>query len=299
MVSAAATENLADTPDPWSTAVGLPQQPGEPGDDLQQMIRNRCDQVGFLPDHRDLVGQLERVVGADLGAEAILERGDDAAAVRVVLRVRRRHQQHVQRQPQGVAADLDVPLLHHVQQRDLDPLGQVGQFVDRHDAAVRARHQAEVNGLRVAERAPFGDLDRVDVTDQVGDRGVRGGQLLGVPNAAVPPADRQRVTEFLRAALPADGDRVVRVLADLRPRDHRRPLVEQPGQRAQQPGLALTALAEHDDVMAGDERPFELRQHGGFEADDARPGIVAGPEFGQQVVPDLVLHAAQPMAGIS
>ena len=34
-------------------------------------------------------------------------------------------------------------------------------------------------------------------------------------------------------------DRLVRVLADLRPVDHRRPLVEQPDERAQEPRLAL------------------------------------------------------------
>ena len=70
-------------------------------------------------------------------------------------------------------------------------------------------HQAEVDGLRVAERAALGDLDRVDVADQVGDGGVRGGQLLGVALAAVPPADRQVVAELGGAAAGRRGDRVV------------------------------------------------------------------------------------------
>jgi hypothetical protein len=35
-----------------------------------------------------------------------------------------------------VAADLDVALLQHVEQRHLDALGEVGQLVDREDAAV-------------------------------------------------------------------------------------------------------------------------------------------------------------------
>ena len=79
---------------------------------------------------------------------------------------------------------------------DLDALGEVGQLVDRDDAAVRARDQAVVDRLRVAERAALGDLDRVDVADQVGDRGVRGGELLGVALVAVPPGDRQVVAEL-------------------------------------------------------------------------------------------------------
>ena len=165
----------------------LAQRPGEPGDDLEQVARHVGDELGLLLDQRDLVGQLQRVVGAHLGAEPVLERGDDPPAVRVVLGVGRGHEQHVQRQPQRVAADLDVALLHHVEQRHLDAFGQVGQLVDRDDAAVGARHQAVVDGLGVAERAALGDLDRVDVADQVGDGGVGGGELLGVALVAVPP----------------------------------------------------------------------------------------------------------------
>ena len=67
---------------------------------------------------------------------------------------------------------------------------------------------------------------------------------------------------------------VVRMLAELGAGDHRRPLVEQPGQRAQQSGLALPAFAEQDEVVAGDQRPLQLRQHGVLEAEDAGPDLV-------------------------
>src|SRR5208283_1045187 len=123
--------------------------------------------------------------------EPVFDRSDDATTVRVVLGVGAGDHQHVQRQAQRVTADLDVPLLHHVEHRHLNALGEVGQFVDRDDAAVRARDQSVGDRLRVPEAAALGDLDRVDVTDQVGDAGVRGGQLLGVPLAAVLPLDGQ------------------------------------------------------------------------------------------------------------
>ena len=139
----------------------------------------------------------------------------------------------------------------------------------------RARDQAEVDGLGVAERAALGDLHRVDVADQVGDAGVRGGQLLGVPLVAVPPRDRQVVAELGGAALRGVGDRLVGVLAELGAGDHRRPLVEQADQGAQQPGLALAALAEQHDVVAGDQRPLELRDHGVLEAVQPGPGVAA------------------------
>ena len=266
---------------------GLAQVAGEPGQDLDEVVRHLGDQVGLLPDHGDLVLELGRVVGADLRAEPVLERGDDPAAVGVVLRVGAGDDEHVERQPQHVAADLDVALLHHVEHRDLDPLGEVGQLVDRDDAAVAARDQPEVDRLRVAQRAALGDLHRVDVADQVGDAGVGGRELLGVPLVAVPPLDRQVVAELGRAALRLVGDRLVGVLAELGARDHRRPLVEQADQRAQQPGLALAALAEQHHVVAGDQRPLELRDDGVLEAVQPGPRVAALAQRGEQVVAHL------------
>ena len=176
---------LVDAPDSRRCA-------GEAGQHLEEVVGHVGDEVGLLRDDGDLLVDLARVVGADLGAEAVLERGDDPAAVGVVLGVGAGHDEDVERQPQDVAADLDVALLHHVEHRDLDPLGEVGQLVDGHDAAVAARDEPEVDRLRVAQAAPLGHLHRVDVADQVGDARVRGRQLLGVPLVAVPPRRPRR-----------------------------------------------------------------------------------------------------------
>ena len=251
----------------------------------------------LLVDDADLGVQLQRVVRADLGAEPVLQRGDDASAVGVVLGVGAGDDDHVQRQPQRVAAHLDVALLHHVEHRHLDALGEVGQLVDGDDAAVRPRDQAVGDGLRVAEAAALGHLDRVDVADQIGHAGVRGGQLLEVALAAVPPLDGQIVAGLGGPPDRLRRDRRVRVLTQLGARDHRRPLVEQAGQRAQQPRLALTAFAEQHDVVAGDQSALQLRKHGVLEAQDAGPRVAALGQRGQQVLPDLVLDAPLAMAG--
>ena len=152
----------------------------------------------------DLGVDLERVVGADLRAEAVLQRRDDAAAVRVVLGVGRREQHEVERQADLVAADLDVALLEHVEQADLDALGEVGQLVDGEDAAVGARDEAVVQRELVGEVAALGDLDRVDLADEVGDRGVGRGQLLAEAAVAVHPLDR-RVVAVLGDQVAARG----------------------------------------------------------------------------------------------
>ena len=93
----------------------------------------------------DLVLDLRRVVRAYLGAVAVLQRRDDAAAVGVVLRVRAGDDEDVERQADAVAADLDVALFHDVEQADLDALGKVGELVDAEDAAIGARDEPVVN----------------------------------------------------------------------------------------------------------------------------------------------------------
>ena len=214
--------------------------------------------LGLLADQLELVGQGQRVVGADLSAEPVLQRRDDPAPVGVVLRVRARHEHDVERQPQRVAADADVALFEHVEQRDLDALGQVGQLVQAEDAAVGPRHQAEVDGLRVAEGAAFRHLDRVDVADQVADAGVRRGELLAVALALVPPRDGEFVAQLRREAAAAGADRRVRVVVDLAAGDDGRPLVEQPAEGADQPRLPLAALPEQDDVVPGEQGALDV-----------------------------------------
>ncbi len=206
------------------------------------MVGHGRHQLGLLAYQGDLQLEVERVVGADLGTETVLEWGDDPAAVRVVLRVRASDEQQVQRHPQLVAAHLDVALLQHVEQAHLDPLGQVRQLVDGEDATVGPWHQTEMDGVGVAERAALSDPDRVHVADQIADAGVGRGQLLAVPQRPVQPRHR-RVVAALRDLAPGRwGDRVVGVLVEFRSRQHRGPLIQQLHQRPDQPGLALSAL---------------------------------------------------------
>ena len=126
-----------------------------------------------------------RVVRADLRADAILQRRDDLAARGVVLGVGAEHHQDVERQAHRVALDLDVPFLQDVEEADLDLAGEVGQLVDREDAAVRPRQQAVVHRQLVGElQAGARRLDRIEVADHVGDRHVGRRELLDVARVA-------------------------------------------------------------------------------------------------------------------
>ena len=146
---------------------------------------------------------------ANLGADAVLERRDDLAARRVVLGIGGEDDQQVERQPDRVALDLDVPLLKDVEQPHLNAAGEVGQLVDREDAAVRPRQQPVVHRQLVAELEPAPRrLDRIDVADHVGDGHVRRRELFDVALVAVTatrsadrrPASRTRARPKARAA---------------------------------------------------------------------------------------------------
>src|SRR5262249_24016963 len=90
--------------------------------------------------------------------------------------------------------------------------------------------------------------------------------------------------------------RSVRMVVDLASGDGGGPLVEQAGQRPDQPGLTLAALAEQDDVVSGDQSPLQVRADRVVEAQDAGEWILGSPQPGDQVLPHLVLDAAVAVA---
>ena len=269
------------------------------GDDLRHEARDRdlkllgFERAHLLVDDRDFELGLERVVRADLRTEPVLERRDDAAAVRVVLGVGGRDEQHIERKADLVTADLHVALFEHVEQADLDALGEVGQLVDREDAAVGARHHAVVDGELVGEVATFGDLDRVDLADQVGDRRVGRRELLAEAAVAVHPVDR-RVVTVLRDELARVretgwyGSSLISLPSTIGIHSSSRPT-----SAADDARLGLAALAEEHDVVAGEQRVGELRDNGVVVADDTFDERFAGSECAHRVGADLFLDRSR------
>ena len=248
---------------------------------------------GFLRGDRHRVLARRGVVRADLRADAVFERRDDLAARRVVLGVGAEDQQDVERQPHRVALDLDVAFLKDVEEADLDLAGEVGQLVDREDAAVRARQQPVVHRQLVGElQAGARGLDRIEVADKVGDRDVGRRQLLDVARVAVQPADGQVVAGLADPRAARRAERGERVVVDLAPGHDWNGVVEQADERAQDPALRLTTQAEQDEVVARQNRVDDLRDDRVVEADDSRKERRPRLEPRDQVASDLVLDAA-------
>ena len=242
------------------------------------------------PRRSQLGGGVRRVVGADLGAEAVLQGGDDPTAVGVVLGVGRGHQHDVEGQADPVAADLHVPLLEHVEQADLDALGQVGQLVDGEDAPVEPGHQPVVDGQLVGQVPALGHPDGIHLADEVGDGGVRRGQLLAVAVAPVHPRHRQVVTGLGQEILGEAGDGMVRIVVDLRVGHDGQPLVEQPDQGPDDPRLGLAPLAQEDDVVPGQDGVLELGQDRVLEAQHPGDQGLTPGDAPRGVAPDLLGH---------
>jgi hypothetical protein len=141
----------------------------------------------------------------------------------------------------------------------------------------------------VGEIPALGDLDRVDLADEVGDRRVGRGELLAETSFAMHPLDRRVFTALGQQEPGVLRHRRVRVVVDLAAGDRRCPLVEQADERADDARLRLAPLAEEDDVVAGEQRVLELGQHRVVEADDPVDQGLAGGDARQGVRPDLLL----------
>ena len=249
----------------------------------------RCG-TRLLANDLDLGGNFEWIVRADLAAEAILQGGDDATPVRVVVGVGRRDENHVEWQANLVTTDLHVALFEDVQQTDLDALGEVGQFVDGEDAAVRARNEAVMQRQFVRQVTPLGDLDRVDFTNEVGDRRVGGRQLLTVPLGTVHPRNRRVVTHLCDKIARVTRHRVVGVVVDLAARNDWHPLIQEARERTNHAGLCLAALAEEHDVVARQQRILQLRHDRVLVTHDTCEQRFTGANLRNRIATHLVFH---------
>ena len=88
---------------------------------------------------------------------------------------------HVERQTDGLAFDLHVAFLHDVEQCDLDLAGQIGQLIQRKDAAIGARQKAIVDIHFAGQLLPAARrFNGIEVADQVSDGDVGRGQFLHI-----------------------------------------------------------------------------------------------------------------------
>ncbi len=193
----------------------------------------------------------------------------------------------------GITLDLNVTFLHDVEQADLNLPRKIGQFVDREDAAIRARNQAVVHGQFVGDilSAPRG-FDRIDIADHVRDRHIRRRQFLDIARFGRKVSDRRGVALLFDQHLAAAADGRVGVVVNFASGHVRHPRIEQRGEHPDQPGLGLSAQSKKNEVMPGKNRVYDLWNNAVLVTDDAGKELLLALEFADQIRAQFVLYGA-------
>ena len=154
---------------------------------------------------------------ANFRTDAVLERRDDFAARGVILRIRRENDEHVEREAQRIALNLNVAFLHDVEEADLNFSGKVGKFVNGKDAAVGAWEKAVVDGELVGKVAAAASrANRVDIANYVGHGHVRRGEFFDKARVALNPGNGRRVAVKFNRLSPVGRDRMKGIVVDFR-----------------------------------------------------------------------------------
>src|SRR3954463_7842041 len=116
----------------------------------------------------DSLFHCRRIMRANLRADAVFQRRYDLAACRVVLRIGTKNERDVERQAYGVTFDLNIALLHDVEQANLNFSRKVWQLIDGEDSAIRAGQQSVVHGQLAAQlMSATSRLDGIDIADEI------------------------------------------------------------------------------------------------------------------------------------
>src|SRR5256886_8591630 len=233
------------------------------------------------------------IMRANFRTDAVLERRDDFAARGVILRIRRENDEHVEREAQRIALNLNVAFLHDVEEADLNFSGKVWQFVNGKNAAVGARKKPIVDGEFVGQVASAASrADGINIADNVGHGYVRRSQFLDKAILAGHPGDGCIVAFAVDSFTARAADGLERIVVDFAARDDRHFRIKQIDEAAQNAALGLASQAEKNKIVAGKQRIHDLRNDGVFIAVDAgeeRLTLFDGP---QQVAAELVLDGA-------
>jgi hypothetical protein len=154
-----------------------------------------------------------------------------------------------------------------------------------------------MDGELVREQPPLGDLHRIDVSDQVGDRGIGRRELFGVARVPVDPRDLGVVAALGHDLPRIGGDRPLRFVQDLAALDHGDPLVEQTDEGANHARLRLPPLTEEDQVVSAEQGVLQRGDHRFLVSDDAGKERRAALQLRQEIRAQLVAHGSRPVAG--
>src|SRR6185503_616389 len=129
----------------------------------------------------------------------------------------------------------------------------------------------------------LGGFNRIDVTDDVGDRHVRRGKFLYKARITTNPIDVGGVAVNCQGLPPIRRDRIKGIVVTFRAGDNRYFIVQKLRELANDPAFGLTSQAEQDNVVAGKNGVGELRDYSFIIANDAAEKFFAGAKLLDQI----------------
>src|SRR5579862_8644941 len=99
----------------------------------------------------------------DFRADPVFQRSDDLSACRVVFGIGGKNHRDIQGKTNRVAFNLNVALLHDVEQSDLNLACQIRKLIDRENSSIGSRKKAVMHTELAADgMSTFCGLDGID-----------------------------------------------------------------------------------------------------------------------------------------
>ena len=149
----------------------------------------------------------------------------------------------------------------------------------------------------VGEIFSLGDLDRVDLADEVGYRDIRRRKLFGISSLARDPFDLEQIAFLGDLFATGLADRLERIVIDLASFNDRDFFVQQAFEVADQARLGLSPLAQENHVVTRQDRVFELRDDGVVVSDDILKHRAAGFHLLDEILAQLRPYRQNLVAG--
>src|SRR6266404_1227329 len=266
-------------------------------DDLAQVMRDFdffagvAGDPGFLRGDGHAFFDAGGVVRANFGADAVFERSDDFAARGVVFGIGGEDEEDVERKAEGIALNLDVALLHDIEEADLNFSGEIWELVDGEDAAVGAGQKAVVDGEFVGEIAAAArGADRIDVADDVGHGDIGRGEFFDETIFAGHPGDGRIIAFGGNSFAAGAADGLEGIIIDFAAGDDGHFGIEEIDESTQDTAFGLAAEAEKNEIVAGEQSVDDLRDDGVFVAVDAGKQRFALFDGAKEIAADFVFH---------
>src|SRR5262245_27507624 len=223
--------------------------------DPNRIALNPC----FLLGYGNAVIEVHGIVGFDLGSDSIFERSNDLAAGSVILWICREHNNDIERQPHRIALNLNVALLHDIEQADLNLAGEIRQLVNSENSSIRSGKQTVVHTEFAANRmTALRGLNWVDVADDIGNRDVRRRKLFDISLVPTAILNKCAITEFGNEIAATSTDRLEGIVIDFATGNDGNDFIQQRNQIAQDPAFGLSPQPEKDHVVPRKNRVDRL-----------------------------------------